>query len=123
MGLVKPSFVLGILTGYGVDWFAGAMRITGGVLPNIDVTIASQTSPDRATALMQGRVDVACMRREMDTPDLAFARGACFPRYANTAFIKAPNKSEVRSVRSSSTGSSKRDKLKWIALTVSFDTG
>lgn len=68
----KATFVLGFLTGYEVDWLAGAMCVLRDVLPDVDVTISSQTSPDLATALMQGTVDVAFMRREPGLPDLAF---------------------------------------------------
>ncbi|WP_267358922.1 MULTISPECIES: LysR family transcriptional regulator [unclassified Methylobacterium] len=69
---VKAAFVLGFLTGYEVDWLAGAMCVLRDVLPDVDVTISSQTSPDLVSALMQGTVDVAFMRREPDLPDLAF---------------------------------------------------
>jgi len=69
---VKAAFVLGFLTGYEVDWLAGAIGVLRDVLPDVDVTISSQTSPDLAAALMQGKVDVAFMRREADMPDLAF---------------------------------------------------
>ena len=68
----KPTFVLGFLTGYEVDWLAGAISVLRDVLPEVDVTISSQTSPDLAAALMQGKVDVAFMRREADVPDLVF---------------------------------------------------
>ncbi|MCJ2022177.1 LysR family transcriptional regulator [Methylobacterium sp. E-065] len=68
----KATFVLGFLTGYEVDWLAGAMCVLRDVLPDVDVTISSQTSPDLAAALMQGTVDAAFMRHEPDLPDLAF---------------------------------------------------
>ena len=68
----KTTFVLGFLTGYEVDWLAGAMCVLRDVLPDVDVTISSQTSPDLADALMRGIVDVAFMRREPDLPELAF---------------------------------------------------
>ena len=68
----KPTFVLGFLTGYEVDWLAGAISVLRDVLPEVDVTISSQTSPDLAAGLMQGKVDVAFMRRETSMPDLAY---------------------------------------------------
>ncbi|MCJ2048733.1 LysR family transcriptional regulator [Methylobacterium sp. J-070] len=76
---VKPTFVLGFLTGYEVDWLAGAISVLRDVLPEVDVTISSQASPDLASALMQGKVDVAFMRREADMPDLAFVTLATDP--------------------------------------------
>nr|WP_128562394.1 LysR family transcriptional regulator [Methylobacterium crusticola] len=68
----KPSFVLGFLTGYEVDWLAEAMCILRDALPSVDITISSQTSPDLAAALRDGTVDLAFMRPEIDMPDLAF---------------------------------------------------
>jgi LysR family hca operon transcriptional activator len=38
----------------------------------MQVTIASQYSPDLADALMRGKLDVAFMRREAQAPDLVF---------------------------------------------------
>jgi LysR family hca operon transcriptional activator len=68
----KPSFVMGFLTGHEVEWLAEAMRILRHELPNVDVTISSQTSPELAAALLRGRIDVAFMRPAQDTPDLEF---------------------------------------------------
>ncbi|KAA0121910.1 LysR family transcriptional regulator [Methylobacterium sp. P1-11] len=69
---VKAAFVLGFLTGYEVDWLAGAISVLRDVLPEVDVTISSRTSPELAAALMEGKVDVAFMRAEANMPDLAF---------------------------------------------------
>src|SRR6266436_2423911 len=44
----KPSFALGFLTGQEMNWLPEAMRILHGELPNLQVTIASQYSPDLA---------------------------------------------------------------------------
>ena len=68
----KPSFALGFLTGQEMDWLPGAMRILHDELPNMQVTVASQYSPDLAGALMTGRLDVAFMRPEAGTPGLAY---------------------------------------------------
>src|SRR5437867_694084 len=68
----KPSFALGFLTGQEMDWLPEAMRILHDELPNMQVTIASQYSPDLADALMRGKLDVAFMRREAQAPDLVF---------------------------------------------------
>ena len=40
------------------------MRILHDELPNIEVTVSSQNSPDLADALMRGRLDAAFMRPE-----------------------------------------------------------
>src|SRR6476660_1730311 len=68
----KPSFALGFLTGQEMDWLPEAMRILHADLPNIQVTISSQYSPDLADALMRGKLDLAFMRREAPAPDLTY---------------------------------------------------
>ncbi len=68
----KPSFALGFLTGQEMDWLPEAMRILHDELPNMQVTISSQYSPDLADALMRGKLDVAFMRPEAQAPHLVF---------------------------------------------------
>jgi LysR family hca operon transcriptional activator len=68
----KPSFALGFLTGQEMNWLPEAMQILHDELPNIQVTIASQYSPDLADALMSGQLDLAFMRPEARAPDLVY---------------------------------------------------
>src|SRR5713226_4443748 len=68
----KPTFSIGFLTGQEIDWLPEAMHILRDELPNIDVTIASEYSPDLADALMRGKLDLAFMRREANAADLVF---------------------------------------------------
>ena len=68
----KPSFALGFLTGQEMDWLAAAMNILKGELPNIDVTVSSQNSPDLAEALIRGTLDLAFMRPEAERPALEY---------------------------------------------------
>jgi LysR family hca operon transcriptional activator len=68
----KPSFALGFLTGQEMNWLPEAMRILHDELPNMQVTISSQYSPDLAAALMRGKLDVAFMRPEAQAPDLVY---------------------------------------------------
>jgi LysR family transcriptional regulator, hca operon transcriptional activator len=68
----KPSFALGFLTGQEMDWLPEAMRILRDELPNIEVTVSSQYSPDLANALMSGKLDVAFLRPEAQATDLVF---------------------------------------------------
>jgi LysR family hca operon transcriptional activator len=68
----KPLFALGFLTGQEMDWLPEAMRILRDELPNIEVTVSSQYSPELAAALSRGRLDLAFLRREAKTPDLEF---------------------------------------------------
>jgi LysR family hca operon transcriptional activator len=68
----KPIFALGFLTGQEVDWLPEAMRILRDQLPNIEVSVASQYSPDLAQALLRGKLDLAFMRPEAQMPDLEY---------------------------------------------------
>jgi LysR family transcriptional regulator, hca operon transcriptional activator len=69
---VKPTFALGFLTGQEMDWLPEVMRILRDELPNIEVSVSSQYSPDLAQGLLRGRLDVAFMRREAQMPDLEY---------------------------------------------------
>jgi LysR family hca operon transcriptional activator len=68
----KPSFALGFLTGQELEWMPEAMRILRNELPNIDITVSSQTSPELADGLMRGRLDLAFLRSEPDMPGLEY---------------------------------------------------
>jgi LysR family hca operon transcriptional activator len=69
---LKPTLALGFLTGQEMDWLPEAMRLLRDELPNIEVTVASQFSPDLADALLRGKLDIAFMRPEAVSNDLAF---------------------------------------------------
>src|SRR6202047_3990014 len=69
---VKPCFAMGFLTGHELAWMPEALRILRDELPNIDVMISSQYSPQLANALLKGTVDAAFLRRERGLPDLAY---------------------------------------------------
>jgi LysR family transcriptional regulator, hca operon transcriptional activator len=68
----KPTFALGFLTGQEMDWLPEAMRILRDELPNIEVNVSSQYSPDLAQALLRGKLDLAFMRPEAQMPDLDY---------------------------------------------------
>ena len=68
----KPTFALGFLTGQEVDWLSEAMRILRDELPNIEVSVLSQKSPDLAQGLLRGKLDLAFMRAEAGMPDLDY---------------------------------------------------
>src|SRR5258705_11510237 len=68
----KPCFAMGFLTGQELTWMPEALQMLRDELPNIDVMISSQYSPQLANALLQGTVDAAFLRRERGLPDLAF---------------------------------------------------
>jgi LysR family hca operon transcriptional activator len=68
----KPCFVMGFLTGHELTWMPEAMQILRDELPNIDVMISSQYSPQLANALLKETVDAAFLRRERGLPDLAY---------------------------------------------------
>lgn len=68
----KSSFALGFLTGQEMKWLPSAMRIFHQELPDIEVTISSQYSPDLADALVKGRLDLAFLPAEPGRPELAY---------------------------------------------------
>lgn len=90
-GAAKASFALGFLTGQEMDWLPEAMRILRDELPNIEVTVSSQYSPDLADALMRGKLDLAFLRPEpqMKMP----ASSGAWRAFAVTAFIAASSAS------------------------------
>jgi LysR family transcriptional regulator, hca operon transcriptional activator len=68
----KQSFALGFLTGQEMDWLHEAMRILRDDLPNLEVTVSSQYSPQLADALTRGKLDLAFLRPEPNVVDLTF---------------------------------------------------
>jgi LysR family hca operon transcriptional activator len=68
----KPCFSMGFLTGHELTWMPEALRILRDELPNIDVMISSQYSPQLADAILKGILDAAFLRREQGVPELAF---------------------------------------------------
>jgi LysR family transcriptional regulator, hca operon transcriptional activator len=68
----KPCFTIGFLTGHELTWMPESLQILRDELPNIDVMISSQLSPQLADALSKGTVDAAFLRRERGAPELAF---------------------------------------------------
>jgi LysR family transcriptional regulator, hca operon transcriptional activator len=68
----KATFMIGFLTGHEVVWLPDALRILREEEPGIEITLASQASPELAGALMRGQVDVALLRRETQAPGIAF---------------------------------------------------
>ncbi len=68
----KPCFAMGFQIGHELTWMPEALRILRDELPNIDVMISSQYSPQLANALLKGTVDAAFLRREKGVPELAF---------------------------------------------------
>jgi LysR family hca operon transcriptional activator len=69
----KPSLTLGFLTGYEFEWLPAIMRLMHEALPNTEVVIHSLSSPDLAAGLMDGRLDLAFLRRERNTPGIVFS--------------------------------------------------
>ena len=68
----KPVFALGFLTGEEMNWLPETMRTLCDELPNTEVTISSQNSPQLGQALMKGELDLAFMRAELNMPDLIY---------------------------------------------------
>ena len=68
----KPAFALGFLTGQELEWMPEAMHILRDELPNVDITVSSQTSPELAEGLTRGRLDLAFLRPEPNMPALEY---------------------------------------------------
>src|SRR6202167_6047610 len=60
----RKTFAIGFQTGHEMNWLPRAMHLLRNDLPNIDVTVSSDYSPDLAEALVRGRLDVAFLRVE-----------------------------------------------------------
>jgi LysR family hca operon transcriptional activator len=68
----KRAFTIGFLAGQELVWLPETLRILRAEQPDLEITLASQSSPELAGALMRGKVDVAFLRREKDAPGIAF---------------------------------------------------
>jgi LysR family transcriptional regulator, hca operon transcriptional activator len=68
----KHALALGFLTGQEMDWLPEVMHVLRDELPKIQVTTSSQYSPLLGDALMEGKLDVAFMRAELNFPDLTY---------------------------------------------------
>ncbi|QNB06713.1 LysR family transcriptional regulator [Herbaspirillum frisingense] len=60
----KQRLALGFLTGQEMTWLPRAMSLLREELPNIDVTVSSDYSPDLAEGLARGKLDAAFLRAE-----------------------------------------------------------
>jgi LysR family hca operon transcriptional activator len=68
----RTSFTIGFLTGYEMDWLPAVMEILHAELPNTEVVIHSQDSPDLAAGLIRGKIDLAFLRPEKQARGLKF---------------------------------------------------
>jgi LysR family hca operon transcriptional activator len=68
----KPSFALGFMIGHDRTWLPEALKLLRNELPNIHVVISTQNSPQLATALLHGGIDLAFLRREDGGNELEF---------------------------------------------------
>jgi LysR family transcriptional regulator, hca operon transcriptional activator len=68
----KPSFSMGFMIGHDTTWLPRALALLRDELPNIHVVISTQNSPQLATALLHGGVDLAFLRCEDGSDELHF---------------------------------------------------
>jgi LysR family hca operon transcriptional activator len=68
----RRAFTIGFLAGQELVWLPETLRLLRAEQPDIEITLASQPSPELAGALMRGKVDVAFLRREKEAPGIAF---------------------------------------------------
>jgi LysR family hca operon transcriptional activator len=76
----KPSFTVGFLTGYEIEWLPKVMDILRDELHKADLTIQSASTPELVQALLQGKADVAFVRPDKQV-GLEFARVASEPLF------------------------------------------
>src|SRR5215831_10628098 len=67
----KLGFVIGFLLGQEAVWLSESLRILREE-PDVEITLMTKSSPELADGLMQGKIDVALLRRETQTAGLAF---------------------------------------------------
>lgn len=68
----KPGFVIGFLLGQEAIWLSESLRILREEARDVEITLMTKSSPELADGLMQGKIDVALLRREAHTVGLAF---------------------------------------------------
>ena len=68
----KPNFVIGFLLGQEAIWLSESLRILREEASDVEITLMTKSSPELAVGLMQGKIDVALLRREVHTVGLAF---------------------------------------------------
>ena len=68
----KPNFVIGFLLGQEAIWLSESLRILREEAADVGITLVTKSSPELAVGLMQGKIDVALLRREVRTVGLAF---------------------------------------------------
>ena len=68
----KSGFVIGFLLGQEAIWLSESLRILREEAPEVEITLMTKSSPELADGLMQGKIDVALLRREAHTAGLAF---------------------------------------------------
>ena len=64
-------FSVGFLTGQEVDWLPHVTRLLRAELPKIEFKVTSMYSPDLATALQEGEIDLGFLRVE-PKPDVTY---------------------------------------------------
>jgi LysR family hca operon transcriptional activator len=68
----KSVFTVGFLIGQEIAWLPETLRVLREETPDTEVVIVSQSSPELASALMRGKMDVAFLRREKTTAGIDF---------------------------------------------------
>jgi len=68
----KPVLSMGFLAGQEVVWLPHALRILREEAPQAEIMLCSQSSPELALRLMQGKLDVGFLRLERQTDGLSF---------------------------------------------------
>ncbi len=68
----RPSFAMGFMIGHEATWLPEALKLLRDELPDLHVILSTQNSPQLATALLHGGIDVAFLRRDDGSNELDF---------------------------------------------------
>jgi LysR family transcriptional regulator, hca operon transcriptional activator len=68
----QPDFSIGFLTGQEIDWLPGVMRVLRDRSLEAEINVSSGTSRKLADALLRGKLDMAFLRIEVNTPELVY---------------------------------------------------
>src|SRR5262245_48803810 len=63
----KLGFIIGFLLGQEAIWLSESLRILCEEAPDVEITLMTKSSSELADGLMQGKIDVALLRRETQT--------------------------------------------------------
>lgn len=68
----QASLAVGFLTGYEIDWLPKVLTILRGKLHETDLIVSSKSTPTLIKSLINGEVDLAFLRPDLQVAELSF---------------------------------------------------